>query len=409
LTEPESIFRNRNFVLYFTGTVLSETGVRGTLAINLYHIFLLSNSTALVGLVGIFQFVPLLALAPFGGVIADRLDRRRLLQIAQLLSLGVGTALAAVTFAGIVSTWHIYVSVLLISAANAFDAPARRALLPALVPDEQLTRALSLVTPAREISLLAGPALGGVLVAVGGPGLMYAVGAASYGVLVVMLAIMRVPHRSYRPVAEQSMWGSIREGLGYVQHRAIIWQLMALDLIANVFGAYRVILPALAATVLMVDVTGYGLLAASVPCGALLGSFAMYRHMYRWRSGRVVLWAAAGYGVACVALAQSTTLALAIAAGVVLGGLDALGATVRATTILLEAPDALRGRVSSLVHMATRGGPAIGSVNIGLLSSVLGPVGALTAGALFPIASAIFAACASSELRNYRGPAASTQ
>jgi MFS family permease len=408
LTEPESIFRNRNFILYFTGTVLSETGVRGTLAINLYHIFLISNSTTLVGLVGIFQFVPLLALAPFGGVIADRLDRRRLLQIAQLLSLGVGAALAAVTLAGIVSTWHIYASVLLISAANAFDAPARRALLPALVPNKQLTRALSLVTPAREVSLLAGPALGGLLVAIGGPGLMYAVGAASYGVLVVMLAIMRVPHRSYRPVAVESMWSSIREGLGYVRHRAIIWQLMGLDLIANVFGAYRVILPALAATVLMVDVTGYGLLAASVPCGALLGSFAMYRSIYRWRSGRVVLWAAAGYGVACVALAQSTTMALAIAAGVLLGGLDALGATIRATTILLEAPDALRGRVSSLVHMATRGGPAIGSVNIGLLAGALGPVGALTVGALFPIASAIFAAFASSELRNYRGPAAAS-
>lgn len=407
MTARQSLFRNRDFVLFLSGTVLSEIGVRGTFAINLYHIFQLSESTVLVGLVGLFQFIPLMVLAPLGGVIADRLDRRMLLQTTQVLSLVVSAALALATFLNVVTIWHIYAAVLLNSAANAFDSPARKALLPALVPEDQLVRAFALVTPAREIALLAGPALGGVLVAIGGPGLMYAVDAGSYGVLVLILVALRIP-RLHQTPERQGMLTSIREGFSYVRHRGVIWQLLALDLTANIFGAYRAILPALAEDILNVGATGFGLLAASVPFGALLGSFAMYRTVYRLPSGLIVLWATAGYGVACIALAQSTTLGLALIAGALLGGLDALGGTVRQTAILVEAPDALRGRVSSVVQLATRGGPSLGSVNIGVLSGALGPVGALTVGALLPIAAAGIAATATRELRDYRGPAAAS-
>ncbi|MET9044519.1 MFS transporter [Streptomyces sp. NPDC004362] len=401
---PE-VLRNRDFDLYWGGVVFSQIGTRGAVAANLYQVYQLTGSTAQVGLVGLAQAVALLVLSPVGGIYADRLDRRRLLQVTQGVALLVSAALAAITLAGAATVWSVVVSSLLATAAATFDQPARQALIPAMVPRERLVEAFALLNPSRELAILVGPAFAGVLIAVGGPGTVYVFDAVTYAALVVVLALLRVP-----PLAgggkRRSLLGSLREGVRYVAERPVVWQLMGLDMTATVFGAYRVLLPAFAADVLHVGATGYGLLSAAPSAGALIGSVWVFRLVRTARAGRIVLWGTAAYGLAVVGLAQSRTFPVAVAMALALGAADAVATTVRHAAVQVETPDELRGRVSAIYQMCSRGGPAIGDSVMGLAAGALGPVLALTLGGLVPAAVSGASAARSRTVREYSVPTA---
>jgi MFS family permease len=380
--------RHRDFNLYWFGVVFSQVGTRGTLAANLYQVYTLSHSIPVTGLVGLAQAVSLLVLSPFGGAYADRIDRRRLLQATQLLALIVAGGLAALTESGHASTAAVLACVLLTTAAASFDQPARQALIPAMIPREELPQAFALLNPSRELAVLLGPALAGLLIAVHGPGLMYAVDAATYAVLVAVLAMIHTP-RLVPEARQQSVGRTIMHGASFVRGRPLIWLMMSLDLSATLFGAYRVILPALALTVLHAGPTGYGLLSAAPSAGALVATYPVFRVVARSaRIGKVLLAASAGYGLATIALAQSRWLPLALVSGLLIGACDAMATTIRQAAVQLETPDALRGRVSAIYQMASRGGPALGDLNIGWIAGMLGPIEALTLSSLVPIAYA---------------------
>ena len=161
--------RHRDFNLYWVGVVFSQIGTRGTIAAQLFHVYLLTGSTVQVGFVGLSQAVALLVLSPLGGAYADRIDRRKLLQASQMVAMVVSLAIAVLTLSGDVQPWHIYVSVVLHTAAATFDQPARQALIPAMVPREELVHAFALLNPSREVAILVGPALAGGLISVRGP------------------------------------------------------------------------------------------------------------------------------------------------------------------------------------------------------------------------------------------------
>lgn len=395
-----AVLRYRDFDLYWGGVILSQIGTRGAVAANLYQVYELTGSTAKVGLVGLAQAAALLVLSPLGGVVADRLDRRRLLQWTQGIALAVSVALAFVSLTGVVTAWMVVVSALLATAAATFDQPARQALIPAMVPRERLVDAFALLNPSRELAILAGPAIAGVLIAVGGAGAVYVLDAFTYAALVVILGLLRVPPlRHDKPHA--SLLESLREGASYVCRRPVIWQLMGLDLSATVFGAYRVILPAFAVDILGVGATGYGLLSAAPSAGALLGSVLVFRLVRSRRSGIIVLVSTAAYGAMVIALAQSRTFGLALLFAGLLGVADALATTVRHAAVQIETPDGLRGRVSSIYQMASRGGPAIGDTVIGAAAGALGPVSALTVGAAVPIVASLATAVGGPTIRDY--------
>lgn len=398
---PQAL-RYRDFNLYWFGVVFSQIGTRGTVAANLYQVYELTRSTAVTGLVGLAQAVSLLVLSPLGGAYADRLDRRRLLQATQLVAMLVAAALATLTLTGRAGAPAVLVGVVLTTAAGTFDQPARQALIPAMVPREALPQAFSLLNPSRELAVLLGPALAGVLIAVRGPGLMYAVDAGTYALLIVVLGLIRAP-RLVPTGPVPPMWRTIVPALAFVRRRPVIWLMMSLDLSATLFGAYRVVLPALALTVLHAGPTGYGLLAAAPSAGALLATYPIFRVVARRPAlGRVVLAASAGYGLATAALAQSRWLWLALACGLCIGACDAMATTIRQAAVQLETPDEMRGRVSALYQMASRGGPALGDLNIGWIAALLGPVTALTIGSLVPIAYAGLHAVRGSRVRDYR-------
>jgi MFS family permease len=395
--------RSRGFSLYWTGVVLSEIGTRGTFMANLFHMYQLTGSTLQTGLIGLFQAVALIVLSPLGGAWADRVDRRRLLQSMQCLALLVSLGLAVLTLTGTIQPALILLAVLLNTAAETFDRPARQAIIPALVPQQHLVKAFALINPSREVAILVGPALAGFLIAGFGPAGMYLTDVGTYLVLIVVLQFLRVPALPGE-ARQASVLSNIREGFGWLRQRPLILQLIGLDLICTLFGAYRVVLPALATDVLRVGASGFGLLAAAPAVGALVGSAVVYSLIGKVRSGHLVLGATAAYGLTAIGLGQAPVLALALLAAAGLGLFDALHTTIRHAAVQVETPDGMRGRVTSTYQVASRGGPALGDVMIGGLAGVLGPVAALSLGGIVPIVAAGAVTVKGRLVREYQVP-----
>ena len=233
---------------------------------------------------------------------------------------------------------------------------------------------------------------------------MYAVDAGSYVVLIVILGVLRTPPL-VPDTRASSLLSNIAEGASFIIHRRpLIWQLMTLDLSATLFGAYRVVLPAMAVDVLHVGPAGYGLLSAAPSAGALLATYVVFRVVGTSRRlGRVLLWSSIGYGIAVALLGQSSVFWMAMTAGALLGGFDAMATTIRHAAVQLETPDELRGRVSSLYQMSSRGGPALGDVNVGWVAGLLGPVTTLTVGGLVSILYACAVLVRGGRVRDYEG------
>lgn len=395
---------NRDFVLFWSGVVLSQIGTRATVAASLYQVYELTGSIAATGLVGAAQAVALLTLSPLGGVFADRWDRRKLLQATQALAMLVAFAIAVLTLTGAVQSWHVVLSVLVTTAAATFDQPCRQALVPALVPREDLPAAIALLNPSRELAVLVGPAIGGVLIAASGPGLVYLLDGITYAVLVVVLVAIRVPpvERS-DPGRPPSVRAEMAEGARYVMRRPLIWSMCGLDLVLTVFAAYRVLLPALSDR-LGIGPTGYGLLSAAPSLGALLATYGIVRVLSRSRRlGRVLLIATVGYGVTALLFAQVPAVAVVVVLALLLGAWDATATTIRHAAVQLETPDELRGRVQSLYQITSRGGPAVGDLVIGLAAGVAGPVVALSAGSVVPIVAGLVLLVRPNVVREYVG------
>lgn len=400
---PE-VLHNRSFVGYLVGIVLSQIGTRGAMAASLYQVYELTGSIAATGLVGAAGGIAVVVLSPIGGALADRLDRRRLLQTAQTAGGLVALALAVLTLTDRVEAWHVILASLLSMGATTFDNPTRNALIGSMVPPHQLPQAFALVNPAKEVAVLVGPGLAGLLIAYGGPGLVHAVDAASYAAMISILFFLKVPAehlgREHKPIL-----ASIVEGARYVAHRPIILLLMSLDLSAMVFGAYRVLLPALALDVLHVGPTGYGLLAAAPSAGAVLATYSIVRVLGRSRRlGRVLLLATGGFAVADIVLAQSHWFAVSLVAALGLGVADALATSIRHAAVQIETPDELRGRVSSIYQVSSRGGPAIGDAVVGAAAGLLGPVVALTVGAGITLTYVTVMLARPNRVRSYAGP-----
>jgi MFS family permease len=396
------VLREPGFRLYWLGIVLTNLGTRATVAANLWQVLQLTNSTLQVGLVGLAEAIALLVMAPLGGALADRLDRRRLIQVTQAVSLVAALALSLATFTGAIQAWHIYLAVVVIGAAQTFDGPARQALIPALVSQERLVDAFALVNPTRELAILVGPAVAGILIASVGAGAVYAFDAVTYAVLIVMLAMLHVPRVLAAPKT-QSIWASIGEGFAYVRQRKLIWQLMSLDFVATFCIGYRVLLPTLARDVLGVGAAGYGILAAAPAAGAIIGSAVIYRLRAVSAKGAMILGATVGYALAAILLGLAPTFGVAIVAAGALGVFDAITTTLRHAVVQLDTPDHLRGRVTSAYQMVSRGGPSLGQVQMGALATALGAPLALGVGASATLLYTLWLGLTGTTVRGYTG------
>ena len=376
--------------------MLSTMGSQFTQVAMAWQIYELTNSPLQIGLLGLARGLPQIALLLVGGLLADAVNRRKLMMCTQTSLFCVSASLALLTHSGRASPGILYAATILLAFFNSLDNPSRQALVPNLVPRETLARALALNSSQRYVAVIAGPSLAGVVLAAFGPQACYAVDALSWLYMVVTLASIRTPlqeGRGWRSVS----FHSLREGLAFVVGHGIIFPLMLMDFGAMFFGSAKALLPIYARDILAVGPRGLGLLYAASAVGSLLSAvgfsfIAGVRRAGLWIFGGVTV-----YGVATVLFAESRMFWLSVVLLAAGGAGDTISAILRGTINQLATPDDLRSRMASINSIFTNTGPPLGQFESGVVAAWFGaPMSALSGGvatlALLALVAAAFPA-----------------
>jgi MFS family permease len=365
--------RHRDFRLLWIGQLISVTGSQMQLVAINWHVYLLTKSPLALGGVGLVRVLPIILCSLVGGVVADAVDRKRLMLATQAVMLISAALLAVMTAAGLHSIWPIYTLTAVASAALAFDNPARQAMLPTLVPREDFPNAVSLGIVVFNSAMIVGPALAGLLLSIRGPALIYGVNAASFVAVIIALLLM-----SARGLSEaekqgaQINLGALREGLRFVWRTPIIVQTMTLDFVATFFASATALLPIFAAEILNVGARGLGLLAAAPGAGSIISGLVMARLGVTRKQGKVVLASVAVYGAATVAFGLSRWFWLSLLMLGITGAADTVSTVLRQTIRQLVTPNHLRGRMTSVNMIFFMGGPQLGEMEAGAVAALIG-------------------------------------
>jgi MFS family permease len=395
-----------------------------------WHIYLLTRSPLALGMVGLTRVLPIIVFSLSGGVAADRLNRKRVMFVAQGAMTVFSAILAFLTLRGDASLAVLYALNAATAAASAFDNPARQALIPRLVPPPSLPGALALNLAMFHAAVIGGPALAGLLLAGGvtapGPvapsvhaldagslrtiGAIYAVNAVSFVVVLAALALIRTSGAvEDRGTAGEHPWTSLKAGLRFVFTTPIMVWTTGLDFVATFFAGSLSLLPIFADQVLRVGAAGYGWLVAAPALGALLGSlYTSTVHLPR-RQGRLFLGAVVAYGLCTAAWGLSSRFSLVFLGLAGAGLADLVSTVIRQTLRQIITPDALRGRMTSVNMIFFMGGPQLGEVEAGLVASLfvsaaMGTRVAVVSGGILTAAAALYVYWRSRLVREYELP-----
>ena len=351
------------------GTGISAIGSQITTVAIPFQVYSETKSTFLVGLLGIAALVPLLTVSVVAGAVADAVDRRRLLLLSDVALAAVTVVLLFNAVQAEPSVPLLFVCEALATAAYAFQRPARNALTPKLVPDDQLLAAIAVEDVVFNLARVAGPALAGVLIATIGLGGAYAVDLATFGAS--LGAIWLLPRHGPIEGAERPSLQSILDGFRYVLHRRVLLGIFVVDTIAMIFGMPSALFPAFA-EVLGGGAAIVGFLYAAPSAGALLASLVSGWMTRVERQGLGVIFAAGAWGIAIGAVGLATSVPFALVLLAAAGAADFISAVLRSTIMLQVTPDAMRGRMSGIELAQVAGAPAIGNLEAGVVASLVG-------------------------------------
>jgi MFS family permease len=398
-----------SFRALWLGQIISLVGTQMRIVAVSYQVFEITGSTVAVGLIGLAEVVPLIAFSLIGGSLADAIDRRRLMAIAQAVLLADSVALAIVSLSDEPSLGAIYALVGLGAAVEAIDKPARNAMIPSLVRTEKLAAAMALRQVVYQVTLIAGPAVGGLLIAVldGRVAAVYLIDGLTF--VGGLIALLWIPSISPQPGEGGSSATGVRsvvEGLAFVCRTPLILSIFVVDFVAMIFGMPRAVFPELAAETFDSGSAALGLLYAAPASGALVGALTTGWVSRVSRQGLAILASVTVWGGA-IALAglslfsfSLTLLLLAVA-----GGADVVSAVFRGTILQQQTPDSLRGRANALNLMVVSGGPRLGDVEAGLMAGLVGAGPSVVIGGVACLAGTGLVATAIPSLRAYRAPA----
>ncbi len=391
---------SRDFFLYLASRFASGSAMTLLRAAIAWHVFALSRSAFHLGMLGLVQFLPILALTLVGGAVADSYDRRRIMNIAQLVLLGCGAMLFEGTRSGSASLPLLYVMVVVAGMASAFEAPARSALLPLLVTREYFPRAVTLASTNQALAFATGPALAGLVIASAGIAAAYA----TYLVLlfVAFLGIVSLRSGGRAPSRGALNLRSIREGIAFVWSRPVILGCMALDMFAVILGGATALLPIYAQDILHVGARGYGLLTSSFEVGALVMSALLVMRAPIRNAGSALLGAVVVFGLATIVFGVSRVFPLSLAAYAVAGMADQVSVVMRATAVQLSTPDELRGRVSAINLLFIGASNHLGAAESGFVAHLTSPTFAVVSGGIGCLVTVAIVAWRLPALRRYQ-------
>jgi len=342
-----------------------------------WQMYDLTGSAWDLGLVGLLQFAPALALALPAGHLIDRHHRGRIVALCLAVQvLSAGALCAASASHGVTRDVLLALSVLL-GAVRAFQMPAQQALTPLLVPPALLPRALAFSSAGLQSAIIAGPALGG-LIYTAGPAVTYGVCAALFALAATLCVLIRYEHAP--PAPEPVTLHTLLAGVRFVLGHKVVLGAVSLDLFAVLLGGAVALLPMFAKDILHVGAWGLGLLRAAPAVGALLMSLVLSRWPVRRRTGPLLLGSVAVYGLATLVFGLSTVMLVSMLALAVSGAADMVSVVIRQTLVQLETPDAMRGRVSAVNSLFIGASNQLGEFESGATAAWLGPVGSVVLG-----------------------------
>lgn len=368
-----------------------------------WQVYELTRNPASLGLIGLANFLPILAFSLIGGLFADRFNRRKILIISQSALGLVSLSLFGLTFFHLINPWIIYLILILQSTASSFSLPARQAVLPALVPKSLFINAISLFSLHYQSSILTGPAIAGFLIAGFGVGSVYLFNVLSFLVFISMILRIRVPLNLEKQVELSAK--SIVEGVKFVLSAPILYSTMILDFLATFFGTATILMPVFAKDVLHVGPTGLGLLYSAPAMGAVIGGLVLsvLPHHQIKNQGKVIILAVLFYGAATIGFGLSKSLLLSLFFLSLLGFWDMIARVIRNTVRQMITPDHLRGRMVSVMRIFFQGGPQLGDIEAGLLAAAVGGPVSVVIGGVGVIAITSVVAFLNPKLRNYQG------
>lgn len=360
---------HHRFRLYFAGQLVSLTGTWMQLVAQAWLVYRLTGSSFMLGLVAFLSQLPVMLFGLFGGVLADRWQRRRILLVVHACAMAQAVALAVLTLGGLVQIWHIMVLAVLLGFANAMEMPARHGLLAELVPRTELPNAIALNSSLFSLARVIGPALAGVLVAALGEGWVFAVNGISFCAVILALWAMGPVGRG----AGDETPTTLGEGLRFaLAHRPMFFAL-TLVLMVSLFGMpYSLLMPLFADRVLGGSADTLGWLLGAAGVGAFVAALRLANRTATDGLRRIAGWAGIAAGVGLVVLARVATLSLALPVLLVVGyGFTSLVASTN-TFIQLQADDAMRGRTMALFTVAFIGMTPVGRLLAGSAAEWLG-------------------------------------
>ena len=383
---PWGALRYAQYRLLTASGVLGSMGMQMREVVNYWVVFELTGSALHLGLLGALRVLPLLVIGLLGGLLADMVDRRKILLFGYGASFITTAVLAALFVTGNLELWHVYATTLVSTTATVLDGPARTALIYGSVPRSHLTNALTIASSTHHSSILIGPSIGGLLIAFAGNGAAYVVTTAVYVpalVALLLLDAVRLPEGHSRPRFGRA---ELLEGIRWVGRTPIVLAFASVDFSAMLFTSYKVLLP-IYAVKLGVGSAGFGFLTSAPAVGFLIGSGVLLALGDVPRRGLAVTLGIVGYVAAVFVFALSPWFIVSLAALAAAGGFDGVSAIIRRTTLQLLVPDEIRGRATSVVQVFTRGSSSVGLMGTGALAStVLGASGALLGGGVFALA-----------------------
>lgn len=374
-----AVLRLPAFRLYAFSRLCSGTAASLLQAVILWQVYAISGSALSLGLVGLVGFLSGLVTSLVGGAVVDVYDRRTVLLLSLLVPLLASLGMLAAIVSGQVTLLAVYGLVLVTSLASSFESPARQVILPSLVPRQLFTRAITASSALQSFSAVTGPALGGILIALGGVGVAYA----AFAVLVLasMILLLRL---TLPPVSSPGRieLAAIREGLSFVRHRPVLLGSMTLDMFAVLFGGAQALLPIYAVDVLHASAVGYGILSSSLQVGTLLMALGLVALPLPRDTGKTLLAAVAAFGLATIVFGLSRWLWLSVIAYAAVGMADQVSMVMRQNTIQLSTPDALRGRVTAVSSVFINASNELGAMESGLVAAATSATFAVVSGGL---------------------------
>jgi predicted MFS family arabinose efflux permease len=377
-----SPFAHRDFTFYFAAQVVEAFALTmATVAIG-WQVYEVDENPLHLGLVALAEFIPLPLLALPAGHLADRLPRRRLWTSMLALYTLVHGALLLVTMSGADRVWPFFVLAFVQGVGSAIGAPASRALMPSLVPQDLLLTALAQRSIGFQLTVVAGPAAGGLLFAIQDE-LVYAVG---FALSLAALGCAFFVRKGREPASDGAAeLDDVLAGVRLIRRTRVLFGAISLDLFAVLLGGAVALLPIFAKDILEVGPTGLGLLRASTPAGAFVAALVLARFPVRRRAGPTLFLVVAGFGASIVLFGLSREMWLSMLALALSGGFDLVSMVLRSTIVPLVTPDELRGRVTAVEMVFISASNELGAFESGVAAALIGAVPAVVAGGVATI------------------------